>query len=109
MLRSFDYAAHHALGDLLGTPPGGPAARGPRGTRLTRRAAAWALRGRRAFCAGYTAAGGQDPRTSPALLRAFEADKAVYEALYEARNRPQWLPIPLAAVRRLAHGSHPAG
>ncbi|MFI6729249.1 maltokinase [Streptomyces atratus] len=109
MLRSFDYAAHHALGEILGIPPGEQTSRDLRGTRLARRASAWAVHSRRAFCAGYTAAGGQDPRTSPVLLRAFEADKAVYEALYEARNRPEWLPIPLAAVRRLAHGSRFVG
>ncbi|MFE1766887.1 maltokinase [Streptomyces angustmyceticus] len=109
MLRSFDYAAHHALGEILGVPPGQRTTRDLRVTRLARRASAWAVHSRRGFCAGYTAAGGQDPRTSPVLLRAFEADKAVYEALYEARNRPEWLPIPLAAVRRLALGSRIAG
>ncbi|MFE9454274.1 maltokinase [Streptomyces sp. NPDC006739] len=109
MLRSFDYAAHHALGEILGIPPGKQTSRDLRSMRLARRASAWAVHSRRAFCAGYTAAGGQDPRTSPVLLRAFEADKAVYEALYEVRNRPEWLPIPLAAVRRLARGSRFTG
>ncbi|MEU9100383.1 phosphotransferase [Streptomyces sp. NPDC048361] len=124
MLRSFDYAAHHALAEVLGAPPGegageqpgeqpgegsgdqpgeGPG-RDPRGIRLARRASAWAVHNRRAFCAGYAEAGGADPRVRPVLLRAFEADKAVYEALYEARNRPEWLAIPVAAVRGLAIG-----
>ncbi|MGW1868364.1 maltokinase N-terminal cap-like domain-containing protein [Streptomyces mauvecolor] len=102
MLRSFDYAAHHALAEVLGVPPGERRTGDPRATRQARRASAWAVHNRRAFSEGYTAAGGCDPRCRPVLLRAFEADKAVYEALYEARNRPAWLPIPMAAVRRLA-------
>ncbi|MFJ5261657.1 maltokinase [Streptomyces sp. NPDC088387] len=90
MLRSFDYAAHHALTEA-----------GVRGGRYARRASAWAAHNRRAFMEGYASAGGTDPRCTPVLLRAFEADKAVYEAVYEARNRPEWLPIPLTAIRRL--------
>ncbi|MFI7011973.1 maltokinase [Streptomyces sp. NPDC050145] len=101
MLRSFDYAAHHALAGVLGLAPGEQSPQDVRGTRLARRASAWAVHSRRGFCAGYRAAGGTDPTGEPVLLRAFEADKAVYEALYEAHNRPGWLPIPLAAVRRL--------
>jgi maltokinase len=32
------------------------------------------------------------------LLAAYVADKAVYECVYEARNRPTWLSIPMAAL-----------
>ncbi|WNI18184.1 maltokinase [Streptomyces sp. ITFR-21] len=78
MLRSFDYAAHHS-------------GNGP-----------WAARHRDAFCAGYAEVSGTDPREQPVLIRAFETDKAVYEARYEARHRPAWLPIPLSALARLA-------
>ncbi|CAM5615151.1 hypothetical protein SXANM310S_01997 [Streptomyces xanthochromogenes] len=100
MLRSFDYAARTALADVLERADDtGP---GPR-MRRTRRAQAWALRNRRAFCDGYRDAGGADPYCRPVPLRAFEADKAVYEAVYEARHRPALLPVPLAAVHRLAH------
>jgi maltokinase len=35
-------------------------------------------------------------------VRAYEADKAIYEVIYEVRNRPDWVSIPLAAVATLA-------
>ncbi|MFE6286705.1 phosphotransferase [Streptomyces sp. NPDC057877] len=80
MLRSFDYAAHSVQPGVSG----------------------WAQTCRAAYCSGYAEITGRDPRTDPVLLRAYETDKAVYEVVYEARHRPDWLPVPLAAVRRLA-------
>ncbi|MGW0613109.1 maltokinase N-terminal cap-like domain-containing protein [Streptomyces sp. NPDC002788] len=80
MLRSFDYAARQRR-------PWRPE---------------WARRCREAYCAGYAARAGWDPRKKHGLLRAHETDRAVYEVLYEARHRPDWLPVPMAAIERLA-------
>ncbi|MDP4503054.1 maltokinase N-terminal cap-like domain-containing protein [Nonomuraea turcica] len=87
MLRSFDYAARHLL------------AGHPEAAELEPRAQEWADRNRTAFMEGYMEGGGGINRGDAALLRAFELAKAVYEVVYEARNRPTWLPIPLAAFR----------
>jgi predicted trehalose synthase len=89
MLRSFDYAARHMLVEQPGDP------------QRAYRAQEWAERNRSAFCAGYSAASSMDPCGDSPLLRAFEADKAVYECVYEARNRPHWLMIPLQSLSRL--------
>jgi len=89
MLRSFDYAAQHLrVGEV--TDP-----------QLTYRATEWVARNRQAYCAGYAEAGGVDPAEFGVLLSALEADKAIYETVYEARNRPHWLSIPLHSFERL--------
>jgi maltokinase len=92
MLRSFEYAGHHRLIETGYQP------------QLAYRANEWAERNRDAFCQGYGHGAGHDPREQATALRAFEADKAVYEAMYESRHRPDWLPIPLASLTRLAEG-----
>ncbi|MGY1808074.1 hypothetical protein ACI8AF_11950 [Blastococcus sp. SYSU D00669] len=93
MLRSFDYAARHMLVEQPDDP------------QRAYRAQEWAERNRTAYCSGYSAASGLDPCGDSPLLRAFEADKAVYECVYEARNRPHWLMIPLHSLTRLTSGS----
>jgi maltokinase len=91
MLRSFEYAGHHRLVEGGSIP------------QLAYRATEWTQRNRTAFLDGYAEGAGRDARDHPVPLRAFEADKAVYEAVYEARNRPAWLSIPLASLLRLAN------
>ena len=76
MVRSFDYArsAH--------PEPGSAAAIG------------WADAATAAFLAGY----GGDEASRRVLLDGYVIDKAVYEVVYEVRNRPDWVHIPLRAV-----------
>jgi maltokinase len=91
MLRSFDYAPrvvertaaeHDTVGD----------------EQRQYRATEWSVRNRNAFLAAY--AGDQLSVDEEALLAAYVADKAVYEAVYETRNRPSWVSIPMAAIAR---------
>ena len=86
LVRSFDYAA--AVGGLRGSS-----------------ATVWSGSARRAALQAYDEASGTalTEGTGPAgcLLRALELDKALYEAVYEQRNRPDWLSIPLAGLDRL--------
>ncbi len=76
MLRSFDYAG--AVGGAEG------------GDR-------WAAACREAFLDAYTSSEGS-VEIDTVLLRALVLDKAVYESIYEARNRPDWLAVPLAGI-----------
>lgn len=80
MLRSFDYvrSAH--------PDPDSAAAR------------SWCAAARKAFLDGYCE--GVEP--DHAVLDAYELDKAIYEVVYESRNRPDWVHIPLGAVHDVA-------
>lgn len=65
----------------------------------------WEEQARASFVGGYL--GAVDPLLLPSeqssvdhLLAVFELEKAVYELNYEIHNRPDWVDIPVAAVRR---------
>ncbi|MCW0215151.1 MAG: aminoglycoside phosphotransferase [Pseudonocardia sp.] len=98
MLRSFDYAAYHQVA-RTGASEGEE-------HQLQQRADEWASRNRAAFCDGYAAGAGADPREQETVLKAFELDKAVYEVVYETRSRPTWAPIPLGSIARLVTHTH---
>ena len=83
MLRSFDYAAASVPSPAGGLDP-----------------QEWAAECRAAFLRGY--AGGELSEAEAGLLTAYEADKAIYEVVYETRNRPDWVAIPLGALTKLA-------
>jgi maltose alpha-D-glucosyltransferase/alpha-amylase len=92
MLRSFDYARHTALRSGDRSDPARIAA-----------ASAWYAAVRDAFLSTYVrrvTAGSTSllPGEIEAPLAALELEKAAYEVLYELNNRPDWLPIPLAAL-----------
>jgi maltokinase len=102
MLRSFHYAAEVARrdqGDAADTE------------ELCALAALWEDHAVSCFLNGYRSVDGvaellpRSPAAQAIVLDAFVAAKAVYEVHYERAHRPEWVDIPLAALRRLA-GSH---
>jgi predicted trehalose synthase len=67
-------------------------------------ASAWEAEARREFVAGYRAATVGAiflPETEEAFEQAvavFEVEKAAYEIVYEANNRPEWIEIPIRGL-----------
>ena len=80
MLRSFDYV------------------RGAHPDPTSAQAQAWCAAAGQGFLDGYCEGAAPDQ----AVLDAYVLDKAVYEVVYETRNRPDWVPIPLDAVHDVA-------
>ena len=97
MMRSFDYAAAAALLER----------RSPRDSdwdNLQAFGDTWAAVNREAFWDAYLSTVGAsgllpEGETVVTMLRAFETQKAVYEAGYELRHRPDWAWIPLRFLR----------
>jgi len=70
----------------------------------------WEEQAREQFLAGYFET--VDPSILPPgqvaierLLAVFELEKAVYELRYELDNRPDWVSIPVAGIKRLLDAS----
>jgi maltose alpha-D-glucosyltransferase/alpha-amylase len=92
MLRSFDYAAAMVGRDL---PTSAPAALAKAQAGLER----FRTLSAEAFLAGYAEGGGQ---IDVPLLDLLQLEKASYEVVYEAANRPGWLEVPLRGLVALA-------
>lgn len=82
MLRSFEYAA--AVGRRIS------------GQDTDR----WSQAVQDAFVQGWSLVSGQNVDRDGALYRALWLDKALYELVYESQNRPDWVEVPLGALRR---------
>jgi 1,4-alpha-glucan branching enzyme len=87
MVRSLEYAA---------------ASRGafPEGSDEARASEQWAASATSAFLAGYADEAGAAVDEASPLFRALWLDKALYEVVYELRNRPEWVEMPARDVRR---------
>jgi maltokinase len=92
MLRSFDYAARQ------------PLINHPAAAQHLARTAEWTELNRASFLEGYLSIAPVDLEEAAPLMRALEAEKAVYETVYEHRFRPDWIGVPLGGLERLVEG-----
>jgi maltose alpha-D-glucosyltransferase/alpha-amylase len=96
MLRSFDYAMHAAIFDVVTERPDSH-------DRVIKAGHQWRTAATEAFVAAYdevaSAHGLASPREeSVRLLELFVLEKAVYELGYEMDNRPEWVRIPVLSL-----------
>ena len=95
MLRSFAYAPHVVERQHTDLDEDELEERRQRG-------AEWTERNQRYFLNAYAALAETELTSEQrALLDAYVAGKAVYETVYETRNRPTWVEIPLTAIARI--------
>jgi len=105
VLRSFDYA--QAIAARQQSAAANPDLSTGVGPRNASEETSWAKRAKSAFLTGYQAelakhdGQARDPRLEHELLMALMLDKALYEVAYEATHRPDWVQIPLAAVKEI--------
>ncbi|MBD8044684.1 1,4-alpha-glucan branching protein GlgB [Arthrobacter sp. Sa2BUA2] len=97
MLRSIDYAAAVAV---IGTAGAGPE-QAPDLDGRRAQAEHWAQAAADAFLRGYEKETGTQINRADPLFRALWLDKALYEVVYEIRNRPAWIEVPAAAAREV--------
>ncbi|MBS7420813.1 maltose alpha-D-glucosyltransferase [Pseudomonas syringae] len=106
VLRSFDYAAAMAVrsAQSVDTSPEAADAR-------KRVADTYLAQARETFIEGYRSAttgiahAWKDAKGEDAALELFTLEKAAYEVIYEAENRPAWLAVPLQGLRGLLQSS----
>ncbi|WP_422391212.1 1,4-alpha-glucan branching protein GlgB [Arthrobacter sp. N1] len=93
MVRSLEYAAASRGAAPVGSPE-------------ALETEQWSYAARHAFLEGYALESGAPVETDGPLFRALWLDKALYEVVYEIRNRPDWVEMPVRDVRR-ALGAQP--
>ncbi|MDQ0278746.1 1,4-alpha-glucan branching enzyme [Arthrobacter silviterrae] len=86
MVRSFDYAGAQAVRQGLASAEFG---------------SAWSDACSEAFIEGYQGGWPNSVEKTSVLYRALLLDKALYEVVYELHNRPEWVGVPVQAVRNL--------
>jgi maltose alpha-D-glucosyltransferase/alpha-amylase len=103
MLRSFHYAAHHAIYARHSRPEDLPA--------MEQWAYFWQLWVSAGFLQSYLEVAGQgtflpkDEHDLQVLLDAFCLEKAIYELGYELNNRPDWVKLPIQGILQLLQAS----